>query len=121
MARILIVDDDKLVRDSLGRLLGRASFEVSTAPDANTGFEAYRETPADIVFSDLAMPGGGINLIKTLLEQFPDAQIVAMSAGHVELLPAALAAGAVDVLKKPCTHQAVFQTLQRVLGSARSA
>jgi DNA-binding NtrC family response regulator len=121
MARILIVDDDKLVRDSLSRLLGQASFEVSTAPDGNTGFEAYRETPADIVFTDLAMPGGGINLIETVLEHFPEAKIVAMSGGHVELLPAALTAGAVDVLKKPFTHQAVFQTLQRVLGSARQA
>ena len=91
--RVLLVDDEKLVRRSMEKTLLRAGFEVETAENASTGltsFEAVRENgePFDIAILDLNMPNledqqdpnAGLKLLTRLLEEDPDLPIVVLTA-----------------------------------------
>lgn len=91
--RILLVDDEKLVRRSMEKTLLRSGFDVETAENARTGlasFEAARENgePFDTAILDLNMPNledqqdpnAGLKLLTRLLEEDPDLPIVVLTA-----------------------------------------
>ena len=82
MASILIVDDDGAVRHMMRRALERAGHRVSEAEDGAAGMRLYRDTPVDLVITDLYMPGqDGIETIQQLRDEFPRSRIIAMSGG----------------------------------------
>ncbi len=84
--RILLVDDDDLLRRSTTRALRRLGYEVLTARDGAAGIEAYRRSrasdlPVDAVVMDLTIPGGmgGLEATRRLLEIDPEAKVIASS------------------------------------------
>jgi DNA-binding response OmpR family regulator len=82
MARILLLDDDRELRDVVRTILEEAGHEVHDAPDGQTGIQMYRENPSDIVITDIRMPGKtGNETILELRAEFPDVKIIAMSGG----------------------------------------
>ena len=56
MKKILVIDDDDLVRNVMTKMLERAGFEVTTATNGREGVESYHNSPADLVITDLIMP-----------------------------------------------------------------
>ena len=106
MARILVVDDEELVREAVRLALEEDGHEVCEAPDGVAGIASYRSEPADLVVIDLIMPGkDGIETIRDLRREFPEIKILAVSGrGGVQInanLERAKRVGADLTLPKP--------------------
>lgn len=120
MARILIIDDEDQSRDMLSQVLSRAGYDVSTARDGNEGIELFRAVVADLIITDILMPGKeGLETIMELRRDFPEVKIVAMSGGgrtgNLNFLDIAERLGAQRTLQKPFHLQEVLQVVQEVL------
>jgi two-component system response regulator AtoC len=113
--RILIVDDDDSLRESLELVLAAESYDVVVAEDGETALRLIEETPIDIVLSDLRMPGvDGLELIPLLRRRLPDATIILMSAyGTEDLAIEAMKRGAYDYIAKPFQPSEVLLTLRK--------
>jgi two-component system chemotaxis response regulator CheY len=120
MARsVLICDDALFMRTMLAEIMEQAGFEV--VGQASTGAEAvrmYRELKPNLVTMDIIMPDmGGIEAVKSIISEFPDANIVMCSAmGQQALVIEAIQAGARDFVVKPFQPARVLEAVQRVLG-----
>ena len=114
MQRVLVVDDDCVIRRSAARQLEEAGYLVSTAANGNEaltrlGLEAY-----DAVLSDVRMPVmNGIELLEIARGRFPTLPFVIMT-GWVEdyITKAASTWGAAAVLEKPVLHDELLATLK---------
>jgi two-component system chemotaxis response regulator CheY len=120
MARtVLICDDALFMRTMLAEIMEQAGFEV--AGQASTGAEAvrmYRDLEPDLVTMDIIMPDmGGIDAVREIVREYPDANIVMCSAmGQQSLVIEAIQAGARDFIVKPFQPGRVMEAVQRVLG-----
>lgn len=115
--RILVIDDDVLVRTQVRGLLERAGFQVAEAGDGNAGVRAFHESPTDVVLCDVYMPErDGLEVIRDLTRSTPGVRIVAMSGvwtdGKGDLLPVARRLGAAGVLYKPFGPDALLEALR---------
>jgi len=101
--RVLIVDDDAGLRESLELVLAAEGYEVATAADAEAAVRRAEEAPTDVVLCDLRMPGmDGLELLPHLARRLPGATLILMSAyGSAELAIEAMRRGAYDYLAKP--------------------
>ena len=126
VSRILVVDDEEVIRDTLRTIFTRAGHEVARAPDGEVGLRYYGENPADAVFIDMVMPVmGGLEFIRQCRKVFPDARIVAMSGTrrYAARDPLAMARqlGAAQILRKPFTADQVLSVLDEVLELDRAS
>ncbi len=113
--RVLIIDDDLSLRDSLALVLGAEGFSTTTAANADEALASVENYLPDVVFCDLRMPGrSGIELIPELRRKNPDATIVLMSAyGSKELALEAIRQGAYDYLAKPFQPSEALLTIRK--------
>ncbi len=113
--RVLIVDDDPGLRESLELVLAAEGYEVATAPDGATALEMVETLPTDVVLCDLRMPGmDGMELLPLLSRRLPGATVVLMSAyGTQDLAIEAMRRGAYDYLAKPFQPSEVLLTLKK--------
>lgn len=82
MARILVIEDDELVRATIKRVLDATGHMICTAVDGNDALRQFRETPADLVICDLFMPKkNGIATLRELRQIDSDVPVIMMSAG----------------------------------------
>ena len=120
MAKILIVDDEKPIRDLLARALG-ADYEVVTAADAELAMKALDDDPSiALMLSDVRMPGAdGITLLKAARAKRPDLAVIMLTAyGNVELAVEAMKSGANDFLTKPVELDQLDLRIAKALGDA---
>jgi len=112
--RILVVDDDEALRDSLALLLAAEGYEVLTAGDAD-GALARLDEPVDVVLCDVRMPGtDGLELLPELIRRLPGAPVLLMSAyGSGDLAVEALKRGAFDYLAKPFQPAEVLLAIKK--------
>jgi DNA-binding NtrC family response regulator len=103
MNRILVVDDDAVVRRSLAEALANSATEVRTAEDAERGLAMIDERQPDVVVSDIRMPGlDGLALLRMLRERAPSVDVILMTAyDDMPTVVAAMREGARDFLVKP--------------------
>ncbi len=103
MSRILIIDDDDAVRESLGRMLRSAGHTVEVAQTGEEGLAAARGNAYDVILSDMRMPGiSGIEVLQRLREQHGDAAFIVMTGfGTIDTAVEAMKLGAVDFVQKP--------------------
>ena len=103
MARLLVIDDDTGVRDSIARMLRSAGYTVQTAKSGEEGFELARDDAFDVILSDLRMSGlSGTEVLRQLREVRVDASFIIMTGfGTVETAVEAMKLGAVDFVQKP--------------------
>lgn len=103
--RVLIVDDEPLIRWSLAETLVDRGYEVAEASDGRTAVQAVSETsvPFDVVLLDLRLPDSNdLRLLGQLRRLAPDARVILMTAfGTPELTQGALELGAYRVIGKP--------------------
>ena len=116
---VLICDDAVFMRTMLADILTQAGFSV--IGQAKTGTEAvekYRELKPDLVTMDIVMPDmGGIDAVKIIMQEYPDAKVLMCSAmGQQSLVVEAIQAGARDFIVKPFQPSRVLEAVQRVLG-----
>ncbi len=112
--RILVVDDDEALRESLALLLAAEGYEVVTAGDAAAAL-ARLEEPVDVVLCDVRMPGrDGLELLPDLIRRLPGAPVLLMSAyGSGDLAVEALKRGAYDYLAKPFQPSEVLLAIRK--------
>jgi CheY-like chemotaxis protein len=120
VARILVVDDDALLRGAIRVVLESAGYEVIEAGDGSAALRLYREQPVDLLLVDLFIPEpDGLEVIRTVRAEVPDAKIIAMSGGgslKLDLLAAAEAFGASRTLWKPFVQGVLLTTVRDLLG-----
>jgi DNA-binding NtrC family response regulator len=102
-ARILIVDDEAVVRESLGDWFREEGYDVETADSAKTALEKLARANWDIFLLDIRMPGiDGLELQRKLKEAQPEATVIIMTAyASVESAVEAMKQGAYDYIIKP--------------------
>jgi DNA-binding NtrC family response regulator len=103
MSRILVIDDDPGVRESMGRMLRGAGYTVQAAETGEEGYDLARGGAFDVVLSDMRMPGmSGLDVLRRLREVNVDAAFIIMTGfGTVETAVEAMKLGAVDFVQKP--------------------
>src|SRR4051812_11858515 len=103
MARILVIDDDPGVRESMARMLGGAGYSVVVAGSGDEGFALARGDAFDVILSDMRMPGlSGLDVLRKLRDVNVDACFIVMTGfGTVDTAVEAMKLGAVDFVQKP--------------------
>ena len=116
-ARILIVEDEEVLRTNLVEYLARAGFEVEGAPTAELGLQRVLETEISVVVSDIRLPGmDGIALLKRIVAERPETFVLMATAfASVESAVEALRFGAYDYLLKPVTFEDLLQKVQNLV------
>ena len=120
MENILIIDDDTPIRSMVRLILERAGYTVREAQDGIEGIRVFRETPADLVITDLIMPNkDGIGMIIELKKDFPALKIIAMSGGGLNrpegYLRGAQKLGAACTLSKPLNRNDLLRAVRDTL------
>src|ERR1044072_3788194 len=113
MERILVVDDEQAVRDTLRLLLRQEGFRVVVAECGHTAVSAIEAFTFDVVIVDIVMPGmNGIETIGILRQDAPDVSIIAMSGyaagsglAEQDFFRSAMECGATCCLHKPFTRE----------------
>ena len=123
LKRILIIDDEKQVRDMLRMILDRAGYEVEDAPDGKAGIRRrHCENPADLIITDILMPEKeGIETIMTFQKDFPECKCIAISGGGGFSSPYAFLAtakklGAARVFTKPVNRGELLVAVEELIG-----
>ncbi len=103
MSRILVIDDDPGVRESMERMLRGAGYTVQSAVSGEEGFDLARGGGFDVILSDMRMSGmSGLEVLRKLREVRVDAAFIVMTGfGTVDTAVEAMKLGAVDFVQKP--------------------
>jgi response regulator RpfG family c-di-GMP phosphodiesterase len=119
--RVLIVDDEKFIRDILADFLGMEGYIVRTAEDGAAALQELGNAHYDLIISDLKMPRmGGIELLDAIGTAAPNALTVIMTGfGTVETAIDAMKRGAYDYILKPFKVEEVIRVVQRGLEKQR--
>ena len=117
MPRILVVDDEKAMRESLNDWLKEDGYQVGLAESGNKAIDMARKDPWEVILLDLKMPGmNGLETLKKLKEVRPDAEILMMTAyATVDTAVQAMKEGAFDYLVKPFDPDEVEMLIQKIV------
>ncbi len=119
--RVLVVDDEKFIRDIIADFLGMEGYIVRTAEDGTSAVTELERARYDMVISDLKMPKmGGLDLLKEVARVHPDTLTVIMTGfGTVETAIDAMKRGAYDYILKPFKVEEIVHIVQRGLEKRR--
>ncbi len=115
--RLLVVDDERSIRDVLAQVLGYEGYEVVTAASGGEALTLHRQQPCDLILLDVKMQGiDGLDTLAQLRVHDPDVRVV-MISGHGTIATAVQAVkdGAFDFLEKPLDSDRLLVTVQRAL------
>jgi DNA-binding response OmpR family regulator len=122
MARILLIDDDNALREVLAMALTEAGHVVTQARDGKEGVDLFRMEPAELIITDLIMPGReGIETIMMLRREQPELPVIAISGGMTNsafYLKLAAGLGARRTLAKPFAIAELVGAVAEVLAAA---
>ncbi|MCC8978965.1 response regulator FixJ [Bradyrhizobium acaciae] len=117
MRRILVIDDDAAMRDSLAFLLDVKGFCVATYETASGFVGDAARGPVDCIVSDIRMPGmSGLELVRKLKADRVDCPVILITGhGDVTLAVEAMKAGAVDFIEKPFEDEVLLRAIDSAL------
>lgn len=103
MSYILVIEDEKMLADSIAKFLNRDNHRVTVSASGEDGLNIVRDNPPDIVILDYRLPGkDGLEVLKELKEIEPNLPVIMMTAyGTVETAVKAMKSGAYDYIEKP--------------------
>ena len=115
--RILVVDDDFLIRESLSELLRLEGYEVDTAPGGQEALAALGSRTYDLVFTDINMPGvTGFDVLREVNLKYPETQVVLITGfGEIQTAIQAIKQGAYDYVQKPLVDDDIKMIARRVM------
>ncbi len=122
MSKVLVIDDDLLVRETIVRILERKGYQTLMAADGRRGLSAFSSEQPDLVITDIIMPDKeGLETIREIRLERPDAKIIAISGGgriaNLDFLEFAGKFGACEVMAKPFDPADLLETVARCLSS----
>jgi len=117
MAKILIIDDEKSIRNTLREILEYEKFEVDEAVDGQDGIDKIADKKYDIALCDIKMPKlDGIEVLEKAQEVDPEVQFIVISAhGSIETAVEAVKKGAYDFIQKPPDLNRLLITVRNAL------
>lgn len=115
--KILVIDDESVMREVMTTLLEREGYDVVTAADGDEGLQYFRDEPVDLVLLDLMLPGkNGLKVLDEILSLDPDAVVVMISAyATIESAVLATKQGAFDFLTKPFKNEELLHVIRNGL------
>ncbi len=121
VVRILVIDDETVIRELLFDVLSRKGYVVDTAEDGFQGLEKAKTTRYDVIFTDIRMPGiNGLEVYKKLRQISAESQVIVMTGyGLEEMISEALALGAFADVKKPFEISHIYDLVHRALENIR--
>jgi len=117
MAKILVIDDERSIRNTLKEILEFEKHQVSVAENGKMGLESALNNTFDLIFSDIKMPEmDGIELLTQLTEKEIEAPIVMISGhGNIETAVECIKKGAFDFIEKPIDLNRLLITVRNAL------
>jgi len=121
--RILIVDDDRAQASTLARILQLEGYRTRAAESGREALSALEEEPADLLLTDLKMPGmDGMELFRQVKAQRPDLPVFIVTAhGSIETALEAVREGIADFVSKPVVAEELIHRFDRVFREKRLA
>ena len=113
--RVLVVDDEEVIRHVLGTLLTREGYEVTAAATAGEAVSLFESDPHDIVLLDLMLPDrSGLEVLRDIRRRDPDAVVVIVTAySSIEGAIDAMREGAFHYIPKPFQNEEVLLTVRK--------
>lgn len=113
--KILIVDDEEMMRNLLTKILKRENYQILTAGDGQEAVELLEKEPVDLIISDMKMPRmNGFELLKYVKENHPRIGIIIMTAyGDTYTVKDALILGADEYITKPFKSYEISLVVER--------
>lgn len=117
MAKILIIDDERSIRNTMKDILEFEKHKVLLAENGTEGLELALSQPFDLIFSDIKMPGiDGVELLHQLKEKEVEAPVVMISGhGSIETAVDCIKKGAFDFIEKPVDLNRLLITVRNAL------
>ncbi|NOY65197.1 MAG: sigma-54-dependent Fis family transcriptional regulator [Nitrospirae bacterium] len=115
--RVLVIDDEAIVRVSCERVLRPEGFEVVVTSRGDEAIELLEKEPYDVVLTDLKMPDmDGLEVLKIIKERWPDIQVIIITGyGTISTAVQAIKMGAYEYIEKPFTPQDILQVVEKVI------
>lgn len=117
MSNILIIDDEKAIRKTLGEILSYEGYKMDEAGDGEEGLRRFKEKTYDVVLCDIKMPKvDGIEFLEKAREANPDVPIIMISGhGTIETAVEAVKKGAYDYISKPPDLNRLLITIRNAM------
>ena len=114
---LLIVDDEKIIREGIQRLLARENLRLTLVENGARAWELLQQETYDLILLDLIMPEmNGLELLERLQEKIPEQIVIIITgAATVELAVEAMKRGAYDIVTKPFTPDQLRLVVRRAL------
>ena len=121
--KILVVDDEEMMRSLLSKILKREKYQIITARDGLEALEVVHSEHIDIIISDMKMPRmNGFELLKNVKEEFPQIGVIIMTAyGDTYTVKDALLLGADEYITKPFKSYEISLVVERAYWRILSA
>ena len=121
--RILVIDDEDIVRTSCSRALVPAGYEVKAAKNGLEGLKMISDEKFDLVLTDLKMPDmDGIEVLKRIKEEWPEIEVIIITGYQtVDTAVKSIKLGAFDYIEKPFTPDALVAAVAKALNRKRIA
>jgi FixJ family two-component response regulator len=119
---VLLVDDDPVVRETLGEALAKRGYTIEASGSAEAALERMGQREFSVVVTDLNMPGGasGLDLLSAIRQRFPETLCVLVTGfATLDTSIQALKQGAYDLIQKPFQMAEIEVVLDRALDHAR--
>lgn len=115
--KIIIVEDEDTLCESLKRVFIRNGYDVDISGSAESAIELLKTKTYDVIITDIVLPGiSGIDLLKEYKKQKPEQIVIIMTAyANLETAIEALRAGAYDYLTKPFTHEEILGVVRNAI------
>jgi signal transduction histidine kinase/CheY-like chemotaxis protein len=117
-SKILVVDDEEVIRDVLSKYLGKHGYSVDTAEDGSRALAKLKENPGyNLIITDLRMPGvDGIEVLKSIKKTNPYIEVIVLTGYYtIEHAVQAIRVGAFDFICKPCEFTQLVEIVKRCL------
>ena len=115
MGKILIVDDEKMIRIVLSKVLSKAGYEIFEAENGKEALEKYEQYKPDLVLLDFQLPGmNGLEVLEELKEDNESLIVIMLTAyGNIKNAVHAMKLGAYDYLAKPFDNEEIVLVIQK--------
>jgi len=123
IGRVLIVDDERGIREVFKAVLEEAGYAVVTAPNGEQALAEVSNCDFDAILLDVRMPGvSGLEVLKQIRAKHPDVSVLMISGvGEIEIAVEAMKSGAYDYVAKPCNPTELSQRVERAIELRRMA
>lgn len=117
MSKILVIDDERSIRNTLKEILEFEKYSVDEAEDGSQGIKMAKENKYDIIFCDIKMPKmDGMEVLDKLIQEGIDSQVVMISGhGNIETAVESIKRGAYDFIEKPLDLNRILVTIRNAM------